>query len=133
MSPLAPEEASTQSVTSRSGVAGAALPGDPGGVHAGAVAVVDVDDRDAGRAGVEHRQQGGDAAERRAVPDAGGHRDERYAGQPADHGRQRALHAGDDDQAVGGGEPVADAEQPVQAGDADVVDPVDAGAVHRGR
>ena len=40
--------------------------------------------------------------------------------------RQGALHAGDHDQAVGLGEPVADREQPVQAGDADVVDPVDA-------
>ena len=46
-------------------------------------------------------EQRGDAAERGAVADAGGHRDQRYAGQPADDGRQRALHAGDDDEAVG--------------------------------
>ena len=57
-------------------------------------------------------------AERGAVADAGRDRDQRDADQPADHGRQRALHAGDDDQAVGLLEPVADAEQPVQAGDA---------------
>ena len=104
----------------------------PGREHAGAVAVVDVDHGHAGRAGVEHREQRGQPAERGAVADAGRHRDERYAGQPADHGGQRALHAGDDDQAVGGLEPVADAEQPVQPGDADVVDQVDAGAVHPG-
>ena len=82
-----------------------------------------------GRAGVEHRQQRGDAAERGAVADAGRHRDERDADQPADHGGQRALHAGDDDQAVGLLEPVADAEQPVEAGHADVGDHVDPGPV----
>ena len=121
MSPLAPEEASTQTVMASRA---RRLPGDPGGEHARAVAVVDVDDGHAGRAGVEHRQQRGEAAERRAVPDAGRHRDQRYAGQPADHGRQRALHAGDDDEAVGVLEPVADVEQPVQPGHADVVDRV---------
>ena len=55
-----------------------------------------------------------------AVPDAGRHGDERDAGQPADHAGQRALHAGDDDEAVGRVEPVADLEQPVQPGHADV-------------
>ena len=55
-------------------------------------------------------------------PTRGRHRDQRHAGQAADDRRQRTLHAGDDDEAVGGGEPVADAEQPVQPGDPDVVD-----------
>ena len=114
----------------RARVAGPRVARHPGREHARAVAVVDVDHGDAGRAGVEHAEQGGDAAERGAVPDARGDRHERDAGQAADHGRQGALHAGDDDQAVGDGEPVADREQPVQAGHAHVVDPVDRGAVH---
>ena len=82
-------------------------------------------DDDAGRARVEHRQQGGQTAERGAVADRGGHGDQRYAGQPADHARQRALHAGHDDEAVGRVQPVAHRHQPVQPGDPDVVDPVD--------
>ena len=73
---------------------------DPGREHARAVAVVDVDHGHPGRAGVEHRQQGGQPAERGAVPDAGRDRDHRHAGQPADDGGQRALHAGHHDQAV---------------------------------
>ena len=74
-------------------------------------------------------EQRGEAAERGAVPDAGGHRHERDAGQAADHGRQRALHAGDDDEAVGPASRSRTREQPVQPGHADVVDPVDRGAV----
>ena len=98
MSPLAPDDASTQSVRH---AARCRLAGDPRREHPRAVAVVDVDHGDAGRAGVEHREQRGDPAEGGAVADAGRHRDERHADQAADHGRQRALHAGDDDQAVG--------------------------------
>ena len=56
MSPLAPEEASTQPITRAA--RGRGVAGDPGGEHAGAEAVVDVDDRDPGRAGVEHRRAG---------------------------------------------------------------------------
>ena len=133
MSPLAPEEASTQPITpserlcsARRGVAG-----HPRGEDAGAEAVVDVDHGHPGRAGVEHRQQRGHAAEGRAVPDAGGDRDERHAGQPADDARAarppcRRRRPGSRPRRAG----PANAEQPVQAGDADVVDPVDAGAVH---
>ena len=60
---------------------GAGVAGHPGGEHAGAEPVVDVDHGDAGRAGVQHRQQRGQAAERGAVADAGRHRDERDAGR----------------------------------------------------
>ena len=88
----------------------------------GAVAVVDVDHGHPGRAGVEHRQQRGQPAEGRAVPDAVGTATSGTPVRPPTTDGQRALHAGDDDEAVGGGEPVADVEQPVQAGDADVVD-----------
>ena len=83
--------------------------------------------RHPGRAGVQHRQQGGQAAEGGAVPDAGRHRHEGYADQAADHAGQGALHAGHHDQAVRPGEPVAGLEQPVQPGDADVLDPLDPG------
>ena len=65
------------------------------------------------------------AAEARAVADAGRDGDDRHVDQAADHARQRAFHAGDDDDDAGGGEAVVLGEQPVQAGDADVVEPVD--------
>ena len=51
---------------------------------------------------VEHGQQGGEAAEARAVADAGRHGDDGTADQAADHAGKRALHAGHDDQDVGG-------------------------------
>ena len=131
MSPLAPADASTQSVTSpRPGPGGAAR--DPGGEHARAVAVVDVDHGHPGRARVEHGQQGGQPAEGGAVPDAGGDRDHGHAGQSSDDGGQRALHARHHDQAVRPLELVADREQPVQSGHADVADLVDAGPVDAG-
>ena len=56
-----------------------ALRAHPGGEDAGAVPVVDVDHRHARGAGVQHREQRGQPAEGGAVPDAGRHRDERYA------------------------------------------------------
>ena len=106
--------------------------GHPGGEHAGAEAVVDVADRHAGRAGVEHREQRGEAAVRRAVADRGRDRDEGHPGQAADDAGQRTLHPGDDDQAVGRVEPVAHGHQPVDPGDADVVHPLHAGAERPG-
>ena len=134
MSPLAPAEASTQTLIAgprRPGPAGvrADPPGDAGGGHAGAVPVVDVDHGDAGGAGVEHAQQGGQAAEGGAVPDAGGDRDERRPGEATDDRGQGALHAGDDDEAVDLVEPVAHGHEAVQAGHADVADLDGLGAV----
>ena len=64
---------------------------------AGAEAVVDVDDADAAGAGVEHREQRGDAAEVRAVAHARGHGDDGHVDEPGDERGQRALHAGDGD------------------------------------
>ena len=43
--------------------------------------------------------------------------------QAGDDAGQRAFHAGDDDDDAGGGEARALAEQPMEAGDADVVQP----------
>ena len=79
----------------------------------------------------QHGQQRGDAFERGAVADAGRHGDDRRAGEAADDAGQRALHAGDDDDRVGGGQLVGGVEQAVQAGHADVGDAQRAGT--RGR
>jgi hypothetical protein len=69
-----------------------------------------------------HRQQGGQPAEGGPVPDGGRNGHERHAGQPADHRGQGALHARDDDEAVGSVEVGAHGKQTVQACDADVRD-----------
>ena len=68
----------------------------------GAKAVVDVDDGDAWGAAVEHGEQGGDAAKGCAVAHGGGHGDQGLSGEAGDDTGQGAVHAGDDDQDVGG-------------------------------
>ena len=60
-----------------------------------------------------------------AVADARGHRDDRHVDEPADDARQRAFHSGDDDDDARGGQPGVLVEQPMQTGDADVVEPID--------
>ena len=55
-------------------------------------------------------------------------RDDGHRDQAADHRGQGALHARADDDGVDRLEIVADGEQAVQAGDADVVEAGDAGA-----
>ena len=91
------------------------LAGHPGREQPGAEAVVDVHHDHAGRAGVEHREQRGNPAERGPVAHAGRHRDQRHARQPADRARQRTVHAGDDDQAVRSVQARRDGQQPVNA------------------
>ena len=76
-----------------------------------------------------HRQQRGDALQRGAVADAGRHGDDRRAGEAADDAGERALHPGQDDDGVGGGDDVDVGEQAVQPGDADVVEAVRCEAV----
>src|SRR5438094_6312793 len=95
---------------------------DPARRDAGAEAVVDVDDRETGGARVQHREQRGDAAEARAVADARRHGDDRLVDEPADDARQRALHAGDDDQHPRRAETVATVEEAMDAGDTYVVE-----------
>ena len=90
----------------------------------GAEAVVDADDGHAARARGVHRQQCRDALEAGAVTDGRRHGDDRPAGEAADHARQRALHAGDDDHRVRRCDAVEVGEHAVQTGDADVVQPV---------
>ena len=59
--------------------------------------VVNIDDCDIRRAGIEHSQKRGKTAERRAVTDARWHGDNGNFHQTADDRRQRAFHSGDDD------------------------------------
>jgi hypothetical protein len=87
-----------------------------------AEAVVDVDRADAGGAGVEHREEGSDAAERGAVADGRGNRDDGAADEGGDDAGKGALHARDDDDDVRRREAVGLAEDAVDAGDADVVE-----------
>ena len=73
-----------------------------------------------GRARVEHREQRGDAAERRAVAGAGRHADHGRGHEPADHGGERRVLAGDDDHAVRAPQVGERGREPVQPGDARV-------------
>src|SRR5204863_3465815 len=99
---------------------------DETGRVAGAETIVDVDDGDAAGAGVEHGQQRGDAAEACAVADARGHGDDRLVHEAADEARQRAFHAGDDDEDVGFEQFVIHGQQPMDTGHTDVVEPLHA-------
>src|SRR5262245_55936775 len=88
---------------------------DERGDRGGAESVVDVDDRDAGRAAVQHSQERRDPAEARAVADARRHRHDRHAHQAGDHARKRAFHPGYDDDDPRRFEAAAFAEQAMQS------------------
>ena len=92
-----------------------------------AEAVVDVDDRDAGGAGVEHAEQGGDAAEAGAVADAGRARRSpgRRRGRRPRSGRAPSMPA-TTIMTRAAVEAVLGGEQAVQAGHAHVVQAVHA-------
>ena len=98
----------------------------------GAEAIVDVDDRNAAGAGVEHGEQRGYATKARAVPHAGGNGDDRTAHKASDDARQSALHAGDGDDHLCLGKFLGMREQAVQAGDTYVVEAVDLVAIELG-
>lgn len=110
----------------RRGYLGAALSlgcaGDEGCGVGGSEAVVDVDDADVGRAGVEHAEQSGCTGEGGSVADRGGDGDDGNGDEAADDAGQSAFHSGTDDDGVGSGEDVALGEQAMDAGDADVVE-----------
>ena len=99
----------------------------------GAEAVVDVDDRNAAGAGVEHGEQCGHAAKARAIAHAGGDGDDRTAHKASDDARQGAFHAGDGDDHLRLGKFLRMREQAVQAGDTHVVEAIDLVAVELGR
>src|SRR2546422_915452 len=91
-----------------------------------AESVVDVDDGDAGRAGAQHGEQGGQAPERRPVADAGGPRDDRHLDESAYDTGERAFHAGDDDDHARGAKYVGLRQEAVNSGDPDVGEALDA-------
>jgi hypothetical protein len=86
----------------------------------GAEPVVDADNRDTGGAGGVHREQGGDTLEGGAVADAGRDGDHGGGREAGDQARERAFHAGHDDDGVGLGHLVEARQQPVHAGHAAV-------------
>jgi hypothetical protein len=98
---------------------------DEGGDDGRAEAVVDVDDGDVGRAGVEHAEQCGDAAEGCAIADAGGHSDDRRGHQSADDAGECAFHSRADDGGLAALQRFVMCEQAMQAGDADVEEALD--------
>ena len=88
-------------------------------------AIVDIDDGDIGRAGVEHAKQGGDAAEGCAVADTGGHGNDRGGYQAADDAGERPFHAGTDDRDFAALQRRVMREEAVKAGDANVKETLD--------
>src|ERR671922_2424657 len=59
---------------------------------AGSEAIIDVDRGDARGTAIEHREQGSDSSEARAVADASGHRDDRLVDEATDDAGERPLH-----------------------------------------
>ncbi len=84
--------------------------------------VVDVHHGHAGRATVEHGEQGGDAAEAGPVADGCGHGDHRRIGQPAHHRGQRTLHPRHHDDHIGLLDGRHMGKEPVQPGHAHIAD-----------
>ncbi len=101
---------------------------DHGGGDASAETVVDIDDGDAGDAGVQHGEQGGGALHAGAIADAGGDCDDRGLRHAAHDGGKGAFHAGDDDQDAGFLEIGQVMNEAVETGYADIEDAADVGA-----
>ena len=93
-----------------------------------AESVIDVHHRDARAAGIEHPEQGGDAAETGAVADARGHGDDGLADKAGDGAGEGAFHPGGHNDGVARLEPIPYGDKPVNACDADVADAVHAAA-----
>lgn len=95
-----------------------------GGVG-GTEAVVDIYDGDTGSATGEHAQEGAQAGEVGAVADAGGNGDDGAGNETCHDAGQGAFHTRNDDQDVSGEKLINVRKEPVQASDADVVNPQD--------
>jgi hypothetical protein len=89
---------------------------------AGAEPVVDIDDGDAGGAGVEHGEERRQAAKVRPIAHAGRHSDHGRLDQPGHDAGQRALHARHDHQRARPEQQVALLQQTMKPGHADVVE-----------
>ena len=70
---------------------------DPACDGRGTEAVIDMHNRNARGATIEHAEQRREPAEACAVADAGWYGDHRNFHQSADHARKRTFHPGDDD------------------------------------
>ena len=68
--------------------------------HGSPEAIVDVDDGETGSARIKHCEQRSDAAQRRAVSDASGNRDDGGSDKARDHARHRAVGSGYGDDGI---------------------------------
>lgn len=87
-------------------------------------AVVDIDGDDTAGAGIEHGEEGCEAAEACAVADAGRHCDDGLGDESADDAGERALHAGDDNDDAGILQLLLMVQKAVDSGNADIVDAI---------
>src|SRR4029079_5871942 len=92
----------------------------------GAKSIVDVDDRDTTGAAIEHSKQRGNSAKTRAIADTCWNRNHGYIDETANHARQGPFHASDEHDDVCGGETRVLSKKPMESGDPDVVEPIDA-------
>ena len=90
-----------------------------------AEAVINIDNRDAACAGIEHREQSGKAMEGRAITHAGRHGNHGTVGKSSEHTGQRALHPGHGDDHAGAHNYVQMGKGPVQSRHAHVIKPDD--------
>jgi len=88
---------------------------------AAAESVVDIDDAHVGSATIQHRQQRGQPAETCSVAHAGRHGDHRHSDQTGDDARQRSFHSRDTHDDARRRDFFVVLQQPMQAGDANVV------------
>ena len=88
--------------------------------------VVDVDDAHAACAAVEHSEQRRNAVEADAVTDTRWHGNHGNAHEATDHAGQCAFHSRDHDENARAMQPILRLKEAVQAGDADVVETIDA-------
>lgn len=88
-------------------------------------AVVDIANRHATAAGIEHAEQCGQSAEVGAVSDAGRDGNDRAGHEAGDHAGEGTLHAGDDHEDIGAAEGVEASQETVQSCHPDVVDTFD--------
>ena len=98
-----------------------------------AEAIIDVDDGNVGRAGVEHAEESGGSGEGGSVSDGGGYCDDGNSDETADYAGERAFHSSADDDGVCFPKFVPDRQQAVQAGYANIVDAGDCSVEKLGR
>ena len=93
--------------------------------ESGPESIVDIHHADAACARVEHRQQRGKTLEVGAVAYRRRHGDHRLICEPANDGSERALHARDDHDDVGGVDLIHSRQQTMNARHADIANKID--------